>query len=84
MSKKEESTEEVSVEEILMSQAYAIQAIINVLEKKGILTREEIFDEIQAIEEEVGDCDCDCGCDCEDEESCDCGCDHEHVKASQK
>ena len=70
----QEDNEKVSMEELVMSQVYAVQAIINLLERKGILTREEIFDEIQAIEEAVGDDECDCGCDCDDE--CDCGCDH--------
>ncbi len=74
----QEDDEKVSIEELVMSQVYAVQAIINVLERKGILTREEIFDEIQAIEESVGDCECDCGCDCEDD--CDCGCDGDHSK----
>ncbi|HEX3048537.1 MAG TPA: hypothetical protein VHY08_27555 [Bacillota bacterium] len=75
-----EDNEQISMEELVMSQVYAIQALINVLERKGILTREEVFDEIQAIEESVGECDCGCdgGCDCEDE--CDCGCDGDHSK----
>lgn len=53
--------EHISVEELVMSQVYALQAVINVLERKGILTKEDIFEEIQAIEEVVGGCNC-----CED------------------
>ncbi len=73
---EQEDNETVSIEELVMSQVYAIQAIINVLERKGVLTREEVFDEIQAIEEAAGDCECDCGCHCEDN----CGCEGEHTK----
>jgi hypothetical protein len=62
MSQEPNETEQVSLEELVMSQVYAIQAVINVLERKGILTREEIFDEIQAIEESVDDCDGECDC----------------------
>ncbi|HBF40141.1 MAG TPA: hypothetical protein DDW50_22895 [Firmicutes bacterium] len=83
MSKEtKESNENVSIEELVMSQVYAIQAIINVLERKGLATREEIFDEIQAIEESVDDCDCGCECECEDD--CDCGCEQGHSKTSSK
>lgn len=51
-------TEKISIEELVMSQVYAIQAVINVLERKGNITREEIFEEIQVIEAAVGGCDC--------------------------
>lgn len=54
--------EEISIEEMVMSQVYAIQALINVLERKGIITHEEIFEEIQAIQAADGGCDCDCDC----------------------
>ena len=74
-----EPTEKVSIEELVMSQVYAIQAIINVLERKGLVTREEIFDEIQAIQESVGDCDCGC------EDDCDCDeCEEGHCETSSK
>jgi len=61
---EEEVSEEVSIEEMVMSQVYAIQALLNVLERKGIITHEEIIEEIQAIQEADGGCDCDCGCHC--------------------
>ena len=74
-----EPTEKVSIEELVMSQVYAIQAIINVLERKGLVTREEIFDEIQAIQESVGDCDCGF------EDDCDCDeCEEGHCETSSK
>ena len=50
--------EEISVEELVLSQVYALQAAINVLERKGIITREEIFQEIKEIEEATGGCGC--------------------------
>jgi mannitol/fructose-specific phosphotransferase system IIA component (Ntr-type) len=58
MEHKNEEHEHISVEELVLSQVYAIQAVINVLERKGILTKEDIFKEIQAIEEVVGGCNC--------------------------
>jgi len=41
--------EVVSFEEILMSNVYAQEAIVNVLERKGLLTRKEILEEIIRI-----------------------------------
>jgi hypothetical protein len=34
------------IEEIVVSHAYEIMAMVSILEKKGILTRQEIMDEI--------------------------------------
>lgn len=34
------------IEEIVVSHAYEIMALVSVLEKKGLLTRQEILDEI--------------------------------------
>jgi translation elongation factor EF-Tu-like GTPase len=54
--------EDVPVEEVLLSQIYTVQALINVLEKKELLTREEILEEFEAIKETLADeCDCDDG-----------------------
>ena len=41
--------ETVSFEEILMSNVYAQEAMINVLERKGLLTRKEVLEEIVAL-----------------------------------
>jgi len=41
----------VTLEEITISNMYEIEAIIRVLEKKGILTHEEILDELKVIKE---------------------------------
>ena len=56
----ENNREAVPVEEVLLAQLYTMQALINVLEKKGLLIREEILEEFEAIKEIVEDnCDCD-------------------------
>lgn len=39
----------VTIEEAVISQSYEIAAIVNVLEKKGILTKTEILDEIRRL-----------------------------------
>jgi len=41
----------VTLEEITVSNMYEIEAIIRVLEKKGILTHEEVLDELKVIKE---------------------------------
>ena len=40
-----------TLEEALLSQAYTMQALINVLERKGVLTREEVLQEYEGIKE---------------------------------
>lgn len=59
-----QNPEETPLEEVVLGQSFIIQAIINVLEKKGLLTREEVFEEFQQIQEELEECDCGCDCDC--------------------
>jgi hypothetical protein len=39
------------MEEIVVSHAYEIMAMVSVLEKKGVLTRQEILDEITRMRE---------------------------------
>lgn len=39
----------VSIEEVVVSHAYEMMALITVLEKKGILNRDEIIEEIQSM-----------------------------------
>jgi len=43
--------ETVTVEEAIISQSYEIAAIVSVLEKKGILSRSEIIEEIKNMRE---------------------------------
>jgi hypothetical protein len=47
--------EKLSVEDLLMSQAYALQAIINLLDKKGIVTRDEIVSELKTMQATIFD-----------------------------
>ena len=37
------------IEEIVVSHAFEIMAMVSILEKKGILTRQEIMDEINVM-----------------------------------
>lgn len=41
--------EVVSIEEIVVSHAYEMMALVTLLERKGILSREEIIEEIKAL-----------------------------------
>jgi len=41
--------ESVSIQELLLSQAYEMSALVSVLEKKGLLTRAEIIEEIKSM-----------------------------------
>lgn len=59
-----QTNEEVSLKDLMISQIYTVQALINVLEKKGVLTRDEILQEFHEIQNSMNHCDC--------------GCDHEH------
>lgn len=47
--------DKMSVEDLIMSQSYALQAIINLLDKKGIITREEIVQELKAMQATIFD-----------------------------
>ena len=46
MGDKLDPKETVTFEEVLMSNVFTQEAIINVLERKGILTRKEVLEEI--------------------------------------
>jgi len=39
----------ITVDELVVNHAYEMIALVTVLEKKGILTRQEIIDEIQKM-----------------------------------
>ena len=41
--------QEVTIDEIAISNMYSIEALVNVLELKGLLTKKEILDEINRI-----------------------------------
>ena len=44
-----EKREAVSVEDLALSNAYQLEAIINVLERKGLLTKDEVLAELEII-----------------------------------
>ncbi len=51
MTKKDETRERVPLEEVVMSNVYTQEAIINLLEKKGLVTKEEVMEEMKRIME---------------------------------
>jgi hypothetical protein len=46
MAEKLESIEVTTLDELAISNAYQMEAIINVLERKGLLTKSEVLEEI--------------------------------------
>jgi hypothetical protein len=46
MGNKLDPKETASFEEVMMSNVYTQEAIINILERKGLLTRKEVLEEI--------------------------------------
>ncbi len=44
--------EEISIKELLISNTYTQEAIINLLDKRGIINKQEIFDEIIRLRDE--------------------------------
>ncbi len=53
MAKELEQTETVSFKELLISNVYTQEALMNLLEKKGILTKKEVLEEIKRIQADV-------------------------------
>jgi len=49
MPEKQKDGETVTVEQLALSNAYQLEAMINVLERKGILTSKEVLDEMEVI-----------------------------------
>jgi hypothetical protein len=49
MADKLDQKETATFEEILMSNVYAQEAVINVLERKGLLSRKEVLEEIVVL-----------------------------------
>jgi hypothetical protein len=52
MAEKEETRERVPLEEIVMSNVYTQEAIVNLLERKGLLTKKEVLEEMRRIMED--------------------------------
>ena len=49
MGKELDPRETVSFEELLLSNVYTQEALINLLEKKGIITKGELLEEIKVL-----------------------------------
>lgn len=49
MTEQVSNEEKVTIEELVVNHAYEMIALVTVLEKKGILSRQEIIDEIRNI-----------------------------------
>ena len=49
MPKDQIERETVTIEQLALSNAYQLEAMINVLERKGILTGKEVLEELEVI-----------------------------------
>jgi hypothetical protein len=49
MAKKFDPDEMVDLKELVLSEVIQMEALINILESKGILTREEVLEEMKQI-----------------------------------
>ena len=49
MADKLDTKEVVTVEELAISNMYTQEALINLLERKGLLTKQEVLEEIQRL-----------------------------------
>jgi len=53
MSDGKDQNEFMGYEEALMSQSFTLDALINVLERKGMVTKEEVIEEIKKLHQQV-------------------------------
>ena len=51
MAKKLDPKKTVTFEELLMSNMFEQEALINILERKGIITKQEVLEEIKSLKE---------------------------------
>jgi transketolase N-terminal domain/subunit len=49
MAEKLDKKETASMEELVMSQMWELQALYNLLEQKGLITKDELLEEIKRI-----------------------------------
>ncbi len=54
MAKAESRKNPVSLEEVVLAQAFEFEALINVLERRGVITRDEVTTEITRLNEKSG------------------------------
>lgn len=51
MAKRIESQQTVTLEELSVSNSYEIAALVNVLERNGLLTRQEVLQELKDLQQ---------------------------------
>ena len=49
MGNEEDSAETVPLEDVVMSNVFTQEAILNILEEKGLVTKEEVMEEMKRI-----------------------------------
>lgn len=49
MAKKQDSEETVPLEDVVLSNVFTQEAILNLLEKKGLVTKEEVMEEMKRL-----------------------------------
>lgn len=54
MAEQMDKKETVTFEELLMSNVYTQEALINLLQKKGLFTKEELLEEIKRLRQDTG------------------------------
>ena len=55
MAEREKASELVTLQELAVSNAYEIAAIVAMLEQKGILTQGEVLDQIKRLKDKSGE-----------------------------
>ena len=53
MANRIEQPQTVSLEELVVSNSYEIAALVNVLERKGLLTRQEVLQELKLLHQQA-------------------------------
>ncbi len=54
MAKPMSGKQTVSLEEVVVAQAFEFEALLNVLERRSVITRGEVLDEIRRLKKEGG------------------------------
>jgi len=54
MAEKLDPKETVTLEELVLSNVYTQEALINLLEKKGVISKEELIEEIKRLRQDTG------------------------------
>jgi hypothetical protein len=53
MAKKEKVKAVVPLEEVVLAQAFEFEALLNILERRGVIQRAEVLDEIKRLKAQV-------------------------------